>query len=71
MRVDTYGDRMNLAGRPWHAARQLVTHRTHPAGLAAAPLRVALGALSRTVATVVRPAGVRGIAVETTISSAT
>ncbi|MDQ3761199.1 MAG: alpha/beta fold hydrolase [Actinomycetota bacterium] len=55
---------MNPAGQPWLAARQLVAHGTHATGLAAASMRTALGALSHTVVTVTRPAGVRGLALE-------
>ncbi|HWR47161.1 MAG TPA: alpha/beta fold hydrolase [Pseudonocardiaceae bacterium] len=55
---------MNPAGQPWLAARQLVTHGTHAAGSVAASMRTALGALSHTVVTVARPAGVRGVALE-------
>lgn len=55
---------MNPAGQLRLAARQLIMHGTHAAGLVAASMRTTLGALSRTVATVARPAGVRGVALE-------
>jgi triacylglycerol esterase/lipase EstA (alpha/beta hydrolase family) len=55
---------MDPAGQLWLAARQLITHGTHAAELVAASARTALGALSHTIATVARPAGVRGLALE-------
>jgi triacylglycerol lipase len=62
--LTTYGDRMNPASQLWVATRQLITHGTHAAGLVAASTRMTLEALSHTVATVARPASVRGMAVE-------
>jgi triacylglycerol lipase len=56
---------MNPAGQLWLAARQLVTHSTDAAGSVAASMRTALGELFHTIAAVARPAGARGVALET------
>lgn len=56
---------MSSAGQPWLPARQWFSHGTHAAGLMVTSMHTALRALSGAVATVTRPAGVRGLALET------
>ncbi|MGH3696228.1 MAG: esterase/lipase family protein [Pseudonocardiaceae bacterium] len=55
---------MDSAAQPWLAARQLVSYGGHAARLVVASTHTALSALAHTVATVARPAGLRGLARE-------
>jgi triacylglycerol lipase len=55
---------MNTASQLWVTTRQLITQGTRAAELVAASTRMAFDVLSHTVATVARPAGVRGMAME-------
>ncbi len=52
------------AAQPWLAGRRLVSYGVHAAGLVVASTHTALSALAHTVATVARPAGLRGLARE-------
>jgi triacylglycerol lipase len=56
---------MDPAGLLGLAARQLTMRGTQAAGLMAWSMHAALGALSHTATTIARPAGVRGLAMET------
>jgi len=56
---------MDPAGLLGLAARQLIMRGTQAAGLMAPSMHAALGALSHTAAAIARPAGVRGLAMET------
>lgn len=58
------------ADQLWLATRQLVTHTTRAAALVTATMRTALDALTHTIATAARPAGMRGLALETGVLAA-
>jgi pimeloyl-ACP methyl ester carboxylesterase len=49
----------------WAALRRIIAHGTQAAGWVSDSVRTALGAVSGTVATITRPAAVRGLVVET------
>ncbi len=55
---------MNPADQLWVAPRQVITRGRNAAGLVAASTRRTLAVLSHTVATLARPASVRGLALE-------
>jgi pimeloyl-ACP methyl ester carboxylesterase len=61
---------MDAPDQPWLAARHLIMHGTHVAGLLMAPMRVALDALTHTAATIARPAAARGLALEAAVMAA-
>jgi hypothetical protein len=58
------------ADQLWLATRQLVTHTTRAAALVTATMRTALDGLTHTIATAARPAGMRGLALETGVLAA-
>jgi triacylglycerol lipase len=61
---------MDPAGLLGLAARKLIMRGAQATGLMAVSMRAALGALSHTAATIARPAGLRGLAMETGVVAA-
>lgn len=61
---------MDPAGLLGLATRQLIMRGTQVAGLMAWSMHAALGALSHTATTIARPAGLRGLAMETAVVAA-